>query len=284
MACATGDPPGRMPDFLIIGAMKCGTTTLHILLGHHPDIFTSREKELHYFSREENLARGGAWYRAHFRTDAKLCGESSPSYAAWPHFDGVAERIVATLPDVRLIYCVRDPIARAISHYKDAMTKGYAVAPPDIALTKDVFIRRGCYATQIERYLAAGMPVERIHVVQSERLAEDRAGTVAEVLRFLGVEPRKMPGLPTRDANTSRRRRVPTVTGRRIKRAIAPAINGIPWSLRTHVEATLLAPFSRPMPAISISSETRERLVKKLAPEAARLRAITGMSFPGWSV
>jgi hypothetical protein len=265
--------------------MKGGTTSLHALLGRHPEIFMSREKELDFFSRGVAAGRDEGWYRSQFRTDRRLCGESSPSYAAWPHRDGVAERIAATLPEVRIVYCVRDPIARAISHYKHALATGYRVRPPDEALPREYYLRPGRYATQLERYLLAGIPPDRIHVVQSEALRAERDATLADVLRFLGADPAAMPeaALPG-ELHDSRRKRVPGDLGRRVKEWVSPLTRRLPWSLRTHVERAALAPFSGPMPEVEISTGTRARLAEILGPEAERLRAMTGLRLDGWSV
>src|SRR5690242_14831106 len=85
-------PVGRLPDFVVIGGMKCGSTTLFEYLCRHPDVFMCTPKEPGYFSREKVMARGEAWYRSLF-ADAKptqLCGEASTCYTRWPHFGDVA--------------------------------------------------------------------------------------------------------------------------------------------------------------------------------------------------
>ena len=114
---------GRNPDFLVIGAMKAGSTTLHTYLSRHPDLYLHERKEPGFFSREERYARGIEWYRALF-ADARpdqLCAESSTCYTRWPHFADVAPRIRQHVPEVRFVYIMRDPVARAYSHYAHMM-------------------------------------------------------------------------------------------------------------------------------------------------------------------
>lgn len=101
------------PNLVVIGAAKCGTTSLHEYLNAHPQIAMSREKELDFFVAEKNWSRGLDWYEAQFE-DAPIRGESSVSYAAFPEYQGVPERIVRALPDARVIYLVRDPVERVV--------------------------------------------------------------------------------------------------------------------------------------------------------------------------
>lgn len=107
-----------MPDFLVIGSMKCGTTSLFHYLVQHPQVITSISKEIHYYSL--HYARGEHWYRAHYplRTALQrrhaITGEATPYYIFHPL---ALERTHNTVPNVKLIWLVRDPVQRTISHY-----------------------------------------------------------------------------------------------------------------------------------------------------------------------
>ncbi len=275
---------GRLPDFVIIGAMKCGTTSLHGILSRHPDIFMSQEKELHFFTAAYNYHRGVAWYRRQFRSDRRLCAEASPSYAAWPKHPGVPERMRELIPEARLIYCVRDPIDRAISHYRHAMANGLYRMPIDEGIRREPFLRQGRYATQLSRYFGAGWSAERILVVQAEQLRAHRAEVVSRVLSFLGLETSGLDVASTSDRHVTDRKRVPSDRGTRLKDRIAPMMQHVPWTLRTHLERAILWPLSSPMPMLSLKEETRAFLADQFAEEARRLRDYTGQSFAGWSV
>src|SRR3954454_424581 len=106
-----------LPKLLIIGAQKCGTTSLHTYLDAHPDVHMAAEKELDFFIEDRAWQRGLEWYATRFRDDAGVRGESSPNYTGWPVWDGVPERAAAVIPKARLVYLVRDPIDRIESHY-----------------------------------------------------------------------------------------------------------------------------------------------------------------------
>ncbi|MBW1859762.1 MAG: sulfotransferase domain-containing protein, partial [Deltaproteobacteria bacterium] len=107
-----------------IGALKCGTTSLHYYLGLHPEISMSREKELYFFVKECNWNKGIDWYRSNFSGESKIHGESTPIYTAYPVYVGVAERMHGVVPGTKLIYVVRDPIDRLVSHYVHACEMG----------------------------------------------------------------------------------------------------------------------------------------------------------------
>ena len=117
---------GALPNLIIIGGLKCGTTSLHHYLSLHPEIAMSRPKELNFFVAELNWPLGRDWYAAHFDPKAPVRGESSPHYTNSPAFAGVADRMRDILGEaVRLIYVVRDPIDRMLSHYLHNVGGGY---------------------------------------------------------------------------------------------------------------------------------------------------------------
>ena len=119
---------GRLPDFLVIGAMKAGTTTLHAYLARHPGIFTGRTKEPGFFSRDERFAKGLDHYRRLWIGAApdQLCGEASTCYSRRLEFPNAAPRIAEHVPDVKLVYLLRHPVDRTFSHYTHEMAYRWA--------------------------------------------------------------------------------------------------------------------------------------------------------------
>ena len=115
---------GRLPDFLIIGAKKCGTTWLRVMLSRHPDVAVPSTGELHFFNDPNRFDRGADWYADQFPDleAGAVCGESTPNY-----FDtiDVAARVRSVVPEVRLVVVFRDPVERAISAYRH----GFATSP-----------------------------------------------------------------------------------------------------------------------------------------------------------
>lgn len=192
---------GRLPTFLIIGFPKAGTTTLASALDAHPDVFMSREKELHFFDR--NYERGLDWYRAQFAdaAGARAIGEASPTYA---YNDEAMPRIAEVLPDARLIAILRNPIDRAYSNYWYQRSLGFEprsflfavrkeMAKPDVKVFPN--LKRGRYLPYLERVCAL-VPRSNLSVVLFEELRDRPADVLGEVFRFLGVDPHLGPPAP----------------------------------------------------------------------------------------
>jgi Sulfotransferase domain len=181
---------GRLPDFIIIGSMKAGTTSLYEYLRVHPDVFMPSVKELDFFVSELNWRRGLDWYASRFASapNGTACvGEASTSYTKYPRYEGVPGRIRAHLPDVRLVYSVRDPVERVRSHHQHNVKLGEEREPIDRAIRNNpAYLDYTRYATQIERYLEH-FPRDRILVITAEALRHDRRATVARVCDFLGI-------------------------------------------------------------------------------------------------
>jgi hypothetical protein len=111
-----------LPNFIIIGAMKCGTTSLYYQLSEHKEVKMSIQKETNFFIRKRDFEKGRYekgrdWYESCFPEGGMARGECSPNYTKVHLFPGVAQRMQELLPDVRLVYMVRDPIERLVSHY-----------------------------------------------------------------------------------------------------------------------------------------------------------------------
>src|SRR4051794_28578727 len=111
----------RLPDFIVIGTTKGGTTSLWRYLSDHPDIFMPTRKELRFFSNNERWRQGVEWYARQFEGagEHQLVGEASPQYTSWPRYPHVPERMASVVPNAKLIYLVRDPVARTASLWRD---------------------------------------------------------------------------------------------------------------------------------------------------------------------
>ena len=181
------------PNLFIIGAMKSGTTSLHRYLGAHPDVFMCEPKEPNYFVEELNWGRGLDWYLQlfHHAGNAAIAGESSTEYAKLPTYTGVAKRIHAFNSEARLIYVMRDPLDRIVSHYwhnvqdlRDEAERRDMLA----AVRGDSrYLAYSDYAMQLEPYLDL-FGRERIALLTFEQLTADPEGTVAGLCTWLGLE------------------------------------------------------------------------------------------------
>jgi hypothetical protein len=206
-----------LPDFLILGGQRCGTTSLYAAIQAHPQFAPPLRKELHFF--DIGFQRGPLWYRAAFplrsriRTEARhqgrpvLTGEATPGYLF--HRD-VPERIARTVPEARLVVVLRDPVERAYSNYwlnrhrgQEALSFEEALAREDertriadpehptreelLALTRYAYKARGCYADQLERY-RPWLP-DRMLVLGFDELYGASGGGWVRLGDFLGMDP-----------------------------------------------------------------------------------------------
>jgi len=204
-------PLRRMPDFVIIGAQRSGTTSLYSWLSAHPDVAPATKKELHYFDNQ--YGRGERWYRSQFpiRSVRRLAGESTPYLLFHPL---APERAARDLPArTRYIVLLRDPVQRALSHYWLARSQGHESEPlaraidmeperlrgetervlrgePGMAHRRFSYVARGEYAGQLRRWFSA-MPRERFLILESEKLFT--GPSTRRVTEWLGIQPNPLP-------------------------------------------------------------------------------------------
>jgi len=208
-----------LPDFLVIGAQRSGTTFLALRLAAHPAVWVPPCKECHFFTAR---VRSRLWYQAYFLTRAArrrreqacgrpvLVGEGTPYYLVHP---AAPARVARLLPAARMIVLLRDPVERAYSHYRHEIRYGrehltfeealdaeperiageherlarsrFASSP---AYQHHSYVERGRYAEQLERWFAH-FDRSQVLVVFSEHLYADPASTTARVEEFLGLPP-----------------------------------------------------------------------------------------------
>jgi Sulfotransferase domain len=175
-------------QFIIVGAMKAGTTSLFRFLTSHPEIAGSATKELHYFS-----ISGARWGRfgyesKFFRVKGSMIGEASPSYTEYPRYGDTARRIRALLPEVKLIYCMREPTARMRSHFVHEVLEGRQPLTEDESAWRGLYLGPSLYGMQLDRYLRYFEP-SSIAAVESGHLRTNRDDVLRQLFEFLGVDP-----------------------------------------------------------------------------------------------
>lgn len=239
-----------------------------------------------------NWSRGIEWYRSHFTEGTDVRGESSPNYTVYPLTEGVPERAASVVPQARIIYMVRDPIERIVSHYLHRVGQGEERRSLDEALD-DIdgegpgmtLVYRSMYFMQLERWTRL-FPESAVMVVAQEDLRDDRALTLQRVFRFLGVDPSFSHPSFEAASNVSLDKRAPTRAGAWLGRlrGRAPA-RAVPARLRRRAVRALRAS-ARPLPERrpELSGARRRWLEEMLRDDADRLRAYTGQSFSTWSV
>jgi len=225
----------RLPDFLVIGGARCGTTSLFMYLSEHPSFRSPEVKEIGFFDRE--WERGLGWYRSHFPLAAGprgITGEATPEYLFHPR---AAERAASVVPDARLIVLLRDPVDRAYSHYQLKVASGFETLSFEEALEAEEarigaglarmrageradddcanfsYLARGRYAEQLSRWLEH-FPRERLLVLSSEAFRRDRPGGFRRITEHLGLRPstheefRSYHGVPRKELGRETRERL----------------------------------------------------------------------------
>lgn len=185
-----------LPGFLIVGAPRCGTTSLAATLGRHPEIYVPPEKELDFF--DVNWDRGLAWYADQFRKGggARLLGEATPWYFC---SELALERIRITLRGVRILVLIRDPIERARSHYWSRALQGRETRSFEEVVEDELrvpleemrprthyLVFPGMYDRHLSRLRSRFSP-ERVKMLCFEEVVHAPASALAEVQDFLGV-------------------------------------------------------------------------------------------------
>jgi hypothetical protein len=256
---------------------------MHNYLSAHPEITMSRQKEINFFGLEDRWKLGPTWYARHFSAAARIRGESCPDYSKFPRFPDVPRRMRDLIPDVKLIYLVRDPVERILSHYLHAFESGRENRPVEQALGQfenNKYIEPSCYYTQIERYLRY-FPESQIHVVCTEEMKQDRKGTLRKVFSFLGVD--EAVHSPRQDA-------VYHASGKRgpVRRALER--NRLGQRIRPYVPASVvyrLAASGRgrhPVERPALADPLRNALGRHLQDDIDRFRACVGREFASWSL
>ena len=285
-----------LPNLLVIGAQKCGTTSLHRYLDAHPEIAMSDPKELDFFVEHEdrprylvdgNWHRGVDWYASHFPDHVPVRGEASPNYTAYPSVPEVPERAAGIVPDARLVYLVRDPIERIVSHYLHRVGASREGRPLDEVLADrdDAarYVDRSRYAMQVERWLEH-FPGERLLVIAQEDLRADAPSVLRRVFRFLSVDDTFVSAEFTRAHQPSDEKRATVGFVRRLERPLAGAAHRLPLGASRALGRAFRRTFGRALERPRIGDERRRDLEDLLRDDVERLRALTGQRFDSWSL
>jgi hypothetical protein len=277
------DPPGALPNLVVIGAQKCGTSGLHYILDNHPEISMSRPKELNFFVGERNWPRGIDWYREHFDPESLVRGESSPNYTTYPHHLGIPERMHETIPDAKLIFLVRDPIDRIAAHWVHNYAKRRERGDLRATLLhpNTTYVLRSKYHAQLRRFLNR-YSLSQVLVIDQDDLRNKRTETLREVFGFLGVDPGfDHPSFHRERHRTTRKRRA-TALGVKVQPLRETAVGSrLPKAFWNALDVGVLG---RPIPKPDVRGALGPEVVEVLREDADRLRELTGRRFENWSV
>lgn len=215
VVATTAERGGTLPDFIIVGAQRSGTTSLARYLAAHPEIHVVREKEVHFFDRYD--AKGIDWYKSRFSGASRrqLAGEATPEYMYLPR---VPPMMAKTVPHARLIAILRNPVDRAYSEYLFARGQGYeqlsfeeaiAAEPQRLVTgmghdrTRYAYLDRGHYLRQLMR-ITQYHARERLLVLLFEDLAADPVAIFRRTCTFLSVNDEFAPRILGRRSGRSR--------------------------------------------------------------------------------
>lgn len=297
-----------LPNFLVLGAARCGTTSLHYYLAEHPDVCMSSIKEPNFFLFEQTdrgprpcisddrrlIAKSvadRARYERLFTRPAAAVGEASPLYL---YTRETPELIRAAVPDARLIAIVREPVERTWSHFvyvnddlgDDTVPAFRAAVEREMPLpyepyrTGTHFVRLSAYAEQLERYRSI-FPAERLLVVGYDDLIRRTPDTLARICRFLGIDDSfsfdtSVQYNPSSGEQSwiARLDRVVRPAFPYLKRALPAAVTGRLARGRARLRAASRSDTAPPIPA-----DLRARLDEHFAPDREWLSDQAGITF-----
>jgi len=290
----------RLPDFIIIGAAKSGTSTLTDYFRLHPRICVSRIKEPEFFALDAVYAKGFDWYHALFdgATADQLCCEASTAYTRSPQFPRAAERIAQAVPDAKLIYLMRNPVDRAYSHYVHRVTKEVYPGQP-IRWTFDEHVKndRMCidgsrYLDQIQQYLRF-FSKDRFLFLFTDELNRDPKSVLASIWRFLGIEEVEIGNDPLISNETSSQRegkvRAHTTGPLRAIPGLYPLVKMLPQSWRDGFYSMLQdSPYGkwqrRRHTPPKLSAQAKAQLIEEFREPNERLAKFLGVDLSRWSM
>jgi hypothetical protein len=293
----------RLPNTLIIGAAKAGTTTLYDLLKQHPQVFLSFDKEPRFFSHEEYFNRGTKWYvETYFdqRETYPVQCEATPHYLYWA--DKVSPRIkqaYQTKP-LKFIVILRNPIDRAYSWYWNMVIDGRESLPFLAALKAEEkrikgnwaeleytgsmlygYVKGGCYAAQIQQFFE-DFPEDRFHILLLDDLLQDQTGAMHKLTHFLGIDSETIIKPSLSNPSQRPRNRLLHKLVREQFRLKELTKSLIPIRIRHAIKSFILKSNLKDFAYPEMESEAYFYLKDKLSPEISQLSGIIQRDLSSW--
>lgn len=279
-------PTGRLPDFIIIGATKTGTTSLDFYLSLHPEIHMARPKEPRFFiDAPEPVGRwhrGLDWYRGLFRSEKRICGEASPTYSNWSAKQGVFERMHSVVPDARILFVVRERFARLRSSYlMNVRYRGLEDSFADFVQKNQWALEASMYGQRMQDLLRF-YERKRLLVLEAEELEQRREETLHSIFEFLGVDAGFHSPLFRHKRHDSRFHKYPNALGRKILRHPATRMleQKLPPAVFYHLRNGWNWVFAGKRPETMLDPLLHENLSEKFLRDTEALRELTGLALP----
>jgi hypothetical protein len=288
----------RLPDFLGLGGMRCGSSSLWHRIRAHPDVFALGNKELHFFSdRGGRFAQGVEAYARNFEgaKPGQLCGESTPEYLT---VSAAAERIRRLIPEVRLFLVLRDPVERLWSHYRYVRNSGREPLSLERALELEPKRRASIPAGEcVQDYLNRSLYIEHLRrfealfgrdallVILYEDFVADQDGVVARVAQHIGLDTPPPPATEQTSRRNVLESDVRSVRidrlGRRLARWRLPYESSIPARVIRRAGRMLRSRNRLPRGRLRMNDTTRAELTARLEPSVRELERWLGRE-TGW--
>lgn len=179
-----------MIDFIILGAAKCGTTSLANMLASHPQVCFCQHKEPHFFSQDIYWKQNLWKYKEMFKPlPGQICGEGSTSYTMYPEFClNIWDNLYEINPELRFIYIMRNPLERIVSQYMHCYLRGLTSEPIETAiLNNPIYINRTRYYTQIQPYIKV-FGSENILLLTFEDFTNNTKDSISSIAQFLSID------------------------------------------------------------------------------------------------
>jgi hypothetical protein len=279
-----------LPNFLVIGAAKSGTSSLWMYLREHPEIFMPQRKEVNFLC-EPGWRDRLDWYEQHFEgATERVRGEASVYYSMHPFKPDVAAHAFEIAPEAKLIYLVRDPVPRAVAHYVQNVAVGYETRAIDAAFADyeaadNEYVCSSRYASQLREYLRF-FPRERIHVADQRDLLTNREQVLRDMFRFLEVDDAFRSERFEELANVREQLMRPTALSWRLRTtAAAGLVRRLPPGLKRPIGQAARRIFDQPVEQRpTLDPVLAAAIEEHLRPEVAELSALTGLGFGSWSI
>lgn len=268
-----------LPDFLIAGSMKSGTTTLVDLLNRHPEI-SLPQRELYFFSFRTNFGKGLRWYAGQIAKHTerrRILGEKCVSYG---YVADAAPRIKQFLPGAKMVWILRNPVLRTYSNYAHNFRNGLETLSFGEALKREAtgsadnvylrYLQRSCYALEIERFLGL-FPRDQIHVLLLEELVSAPLEALRGLFKFLGLNDSPYEYAHTH-SNPGGSTRLPSL--------VRMASEYCGYGSAIHLAARRLCTTGRPYPPMT--ADARSYLIEFFAGRNAELASLLGRDLSPW--
>jgi hypothetical protein len=275
------------PNFIVIGAMKAGTTSLWAYLRQHPAVFMPEIKEIDYFSA--NWDKGWAWYQSHFAKvgpNVAAIGEASTTYSRHPWFPETASRLAQSLPSAQLIYCLRDPLKRIQSMYVHCVHMGHERrsfddAMQNLSVDANDYVAMSAYHYQLQKYLRY-FQLNQVYFVILEELQRNPSIVLKNLCQTMHIDDTHEFDVSFIHNKSSRMRRQKTSLGNTLTSTSLEGnlIRRMPGRLQRFYRRLTTKPIEKPL----LSATIRGRLIETLQQDIDALRSLTGLNLMDWQI